>query len=235
MRDQSEVRLHPVQAIEAVIAFVGKHTTEWTELGRVYRTELWTFPRAAVPEASINAVVHADYALRGAPIRVAIYDDWLESENPGLLPFGLTVDDVERGFSMLRNRVIGRVFNELGLVEQWGSRIQRMIAACKDAGSPPPRFEEIGARFRVTIYSDQVGPPRLDDMDRQILDQLADGKAISTKESAELVGLSTRATRTRLARLVELRLLSEVGTGPEDPRRRYYLATCTNTVTLACT
>lgn len=224
LADSAEIRHLPVKAIEEAIGFVEKHTLKGTEIGRVYRTEHWSFPGAAVREAVINAVAHADYALRGAPIRVAIYDDRLEVENPGLLPFGLTVDDLERGVSKLRNRVIGRVFHELGLVEQWGSGIQRMIAACTQVGLPPPRFEEIGARFRVTIYSEQVGPPALDATDRGILDELDEGKGLSTRELAVAVGLSTRATRTRLARLVEARLLSEVGTGPNDPGRRYYLA-----------
>jgi len=35
----------------------------------------------------------------------------------GLLPLGLTIDDIRKGVSKLRNRVIGRVFHELGLIE----------------------------------------------------------------------------------------------------------------------
>lgn len=222
--DDAELRGHPVQSIEEAIAFVEKRTFQGVEVGRVYRTERWTFPRVAVREAVINAVAHADYALRGAPLRVAIYDDRFEIENPGLLPFGLTVDDLERGVSKLRNRVIGRVFHALGLVEQWGSGVQRMIAACRDAGLAPPRFEEVGTRFRVTIYAQQVAAPALDETDKVILDELAEGAGLSTRELAAAVGLSTRATRSRLARLVEARLLREIGTGPTDPRRRYYLA-----------
>lgn len=57
----------------------------------------------------INAFVHADYAEQGAPIRVAVFDDRIEIENPGLLPLGLTVEDIRKGVSKLRNRVIGRV------------------------------------------------------------------------------------------------------------------------------
>ena len=221
--DRTEIRGYPVVAIEEAIGFIERHTLKGAEIGRVHRTERWNLPRVAVREAVINAVAHADYALRGAPIRVAVYDDRLEIENPGMLPFGLTVDDLERGVSKLRNRVIGRVFHELGLVEQWGSGVQRMIAACTDAGLPPPRFEELANRFRVTIYSEQTGPPALDATDEALLARLADGEGLSTSELAAAIGLSTRATRTRLARLVEARKLAEVGTSPHDPKRRYYL------------
>jgi len=72
--------------------------------------------RCRTPSTSVvNAVIHADYAQRGAPIRLAIFDDRLEVENPGLLPFGLTLEDLPRGISGLRNRVNGRTFHALGL------------------------------------------------------------------------------------------------------------------------
>lgn len=38
------------------------------------------------------------------------------------------------------------------------------------------------------------------------------------------LGFSRRTTRTRLARLVGRGLVREIGTGPQDPRRRYFLA-----------
>lgn len=51
----------------------------------------------------MNAIVHADYSQQGAPIRIALFDDRIEIENPGLLPFGLTIEDMQ-GVSKLRNR-----------------------------------------------------------------------------------------------------------------------------------
>ena len=45
-----------------------------------------------------------------------------------------------------------------------------------------------------------------------------------TNEIAAAIGLSARATRTRLARLAAGGLLREIGTGPQDPRRRYFPA-----------
>ncbi|MCK5827728.1 putative DNA binding domain-containing protein [Candidatus Bipolaricaulota bacterium] len=222
--DHTEIKLHLPLIIEGAIEFVNKHTVHGMEIGSVRRIEKWSLPPAAVREAIINAVVHADYAQRGAPIRVSIYDDRLEVENPGLLPFGLTIDDLRRGISKLRNRVIGRVFKELGLVEQWGSGIQRIIATCHEAGLSEPTFEELGTRFRVTLYTHRTARPRTDPTNQRILDLLSDGTGLSTQEIATAISLSARATRTRLAKLVDRGLVREVGTGPHDPRRLYLLS-----------
>ena len=214
----------PVRAIEEAIAFVQKHTLHGAEIGSVRRKERWSLPPVAVREAVINAVVHTDYAQRGAPLRLSIFDDRLEVENPGLLPFGLTIEDLPRGVSKLRNRVIGRVFHALGLIEQWGSGIQRMTAACREAGLGDPVFEEVATRFRVTITTTRVGRPVLDETDQAILAALDADKGRSTSEIADSIGLTPRATRTRLARLVGRGLVREIGTGPQDPQRRYFKA-----------
>jgi predicted HTH transcriptional regulator len=120
--------------------------------------------------------------------------------------------------------VIGRVFHELRLIEQWGSGIQRMTAACQEAGLDVPKLEEIGVHFRVTISRARVGQPHADDTDRRILALFADGAARSTAAVAKHVGLSQRATLTRLKALTGRGLLVEIGTGPHDPKRQYVLA-----------
>lgn len=173
--DRIKIHSFPVQAVEEAIAFVQKHSWHGASIGAVRRTDRWSLPPEAVREALINAVVHTDYSQRGAPIRLSIFADRLEIENPGLLPFGLTVEDLPHGVSKLRNRVIGRVFQALGLIEQWGSGIQRMTAVCRDAGLPPPIFEELATRFRVTIPTVPVGPTVVDAIEQAILASLKQG------------------------------------------------------------
>jgi predicted HTH transcriptional regulator len=223
--DSAEVRSCLPAAAEEAIAFLRKHMTREAVIGPVKRSDLWTFPVVAVREAIMNAIVHADYAQHGAPIRVALFDDRLEVENPGLLPFGLTIEDIQKGISKLRNRVIGRVFQELGLVEQWGSGIQRMTAACQERGLDAPQFEEIGTHFRVTLSAIRRRAPAKDKRDRIILGALAASPeaGLSTSQIAKRIGLSPRAARTRLASLVERGLVAEIGSGPQDPHRRYHL------------
>ena len=244
--DHLDIKTPPVQAVEDAVAFVQKHALRGVKIRQVRREDQWSVPIVAIREAIVNAVVHADYSQRGAPIRLAIFDDRIEVENPGLLPFGLTLDDLPQGISRLRNRTIGRVFHELGLVEQWGSGVQRMIATCREAGLAPPAWEEVGLRLRVTIYTgasastnagvaerydgtpaagvELVGTETgyvVDGTDQLILALLESGAEHGTAEIAKAVGLTPRATRTRLVKLVSRGLVREVGTGPHDPKRRY--------------
>ena len=222
--DHVRLEMHPIRAIEEAVAFVEKHSMRGAVIGRVRRRDRWSLPPEAVREAIVNAVVHADYSQTGAPIRIAIFDDRMEVENPGLLPFGLTLEDLPLGVSKLRNRVLGRVFHELRLVEQWGSGVQRMISACREQGLPAPVWEEVGFRLRVTLRTERIRIPEIDAKDRTILDLLEGDEGRRTRDIAEAIGLSTRSTRTRLARLVRRGLVREVGTGPHDPRRRYLIA-----------
>ena len=224
LADRSDLRAYPVLAIEQAIGFVERNTRTAAEIGRLRRRDVSAVPPAALREALVNAVAHADYSQRGAPIRVAIFDDRVEVESPGILLPGLTIDDLRDGVSRLRNRVIGRVFKELGLVEQWGSGIQRMIAACTGAGLSAPDFEEVGLRFRVTLRTVPVSPPTSDELDQRILGHVSAPGGRSTAEIAAHVGLTTRATQHRLTRLKDRGLVIPVGSGPRDPRRRWFAA-----------
>jgi predicted HTH transcriptional regulator len=223
--DMAELRSYLPAAVDEAMAFVRRNSARRVVIRGARREEHPAFPPVAVREAVVNAIVHADYSQRGSPIRIAVFADRLEVENPGMLVPGLTVEDIREGISKLRNRVIGRVFHELGLIEQWGSGIQRMFAACREAALPEPEFGEIGERFRVTLRA-RHGRQRQTrtNSDDALLHAVADSKAATTAAIAERVGLSTRAVRLRLKRLVDQGLVVEIGTGLTDPNRTYRVA-----------
>lgn len=115
---------------------------------------------------------------------MAIFSDRIEIHNPGGLLPGLTLEETRRGLSRLRNRVIGRVFHELGLIEHWRSGIQRMMGACMQAGLPEPLFEEIGTGFRVTFHRRASVVPQIDPMDQKILSYINESGGASTRQIA---------------------------------------------------
>lgn len=188
------------------------------------RTDTSNSPPLAVREAIINAVAHDDYAQRGGPIRISIFDDRVEIENPGLFPFGVTIEDLMQGISKLRNRVFARVLHELKLIETWGSGIQRMVSTCREAGLPPPEMLEIGSRFRVTIGTVQAAAPIVDALEQTILTLLERRPGVSTQEIAHAIDRTPRATRSRMLRLVERGLVYEIASSVQEPNRKYFLA-----------
>jgi predicted HTH transcriptional regulator len=220
--DSLEIKTYLHLSIEQALNFIRKHLKVGLNIEGLVHQEQWEIPLKAIREALLNAVVHADYSLHGAPIRISIFDDRIEIDNSGLLPYGLTVDDIKDGFSKIRNRVISRVFRELKQIEQWGSGIRRIIDACTEVGLESPVFEEITDRFRVTLYRKRKTRVLVDSIDRKILTLILQN-ALSTKHIADKVGLSSRSVRPRLVRLAEKSLVIEIAQSHKDPTKTYAL------------
>jgi len=121
--------------------------------------------------------------------------------------------------------VIGRVFRELGLIEQWGSGIGRMIEACSESGLQPPLFQEVGNSFKVTLFNKPTTAPSKEEHKWriQLNEYLLEHNEISTVHAARIWDVSDRAARARLRKLVTQGILAEIGTGPKDPKKVYVL------------
>lgn len=221
--DQLDIDEYLPIAVESVIAFIQKHTNIALEIGSIRSKEVPEYPIKAIREAVINSLVHADYSIKGMNIKVAIFDDRIEITNPGALPYGLTLKTALSGISKLRNRVIGRVFRDLSLIEQWGTGMNRIIQECEVHKLRPPLFEEIGTAFRVTLYSGVKIMQELTVWQKQLLEHLSCNREISTKEAAQFWKKSERTARTRLLSMLEKELIIEIRTSPTDPKKVYVL------------
>ncbi|MCL7414343.1 MAG: helix-turn-helix domain-containing protein [ANME-2 cluster archaeon] len=150
--DHIDIHDHLPVAVKKVMEFLKKHAMRGADFSELRRKDIWSIPMTILREAVVNAVVHADYSQRGAPIRIAFFDDRIEIENPGILLPGMTVEDMLQGVSKIRNHVIARVFRELDLIEQWGSGVRRMFKEAEALGLPRPEIIEIGMRVRFIVY-----------------------------------------------------------------------------------
>jgi predicted HTH transcriptional regulator len=221
--DQEDIDTHLPVAVDQAIRFVERNTRTGARVERLRREDVPEYPSPALREAIINAVVHADYSITGTGIRIAVFDDRVEVTNPGGLPFGLTLEAAMSGVSRLRNRVIGRIFRDLNLIEQWGSGISRILSVCEDAGLRRPAFEELGTNFRVILYSERRSEPAREGWELRLLEHIGREGGVQTREAAEIWETSPRTARTRLKKLVESGDLTVVGSGPRDPNRKYVL------------
>ena len=126
--------------------FLKKHAMRGADFSDIRRRDVWSIPLEPLREAGINAMVYADWSQRGGLVRVAFFDDRIEIENPGILPPGITVEDMKKGVSKIRNPVIARVFRELNLIEQWGRGVPRIFSQVAAQGFPEPSIRELGLR-----------------------------------------------------------------------------------------
>lgn len=155
--DQSEIYGPMPLAVDKVMEFLLKHAYKTAVFGEVKRRDVYSIPVEAIREVVVNALVHASYSERGTPIRVGFYDDRIQVDSPGLLLPGMTVDSMRRA-SRLRNPLLARVFRQAGIMEQWGTGIQRVFEQVAKAGLPEPRIEEVIDRLRFTVYVSSHSP-----------------------------------------------------------------------------
>lgn len=194
--------------------------------------DYWEYPREALREAFINAIIHRDYSIVSGRIRIFMFDDRIEFYSPGDLLPGVTVEKMQRleSQSKLRNPVIVEVFRDLGgFVEKMGTGIQRMAREMEEHGLPIPKFEELGGEFRVTL----LGPGErfmekaaallrrreVNDRQRQALAYLGQHGRITRQEYERLTGVRHSLANRELRDLLDKRIISRAGTG----QKVYYI------------
>jgi predicted HTH transcriptional regulator len=150
--DHAEIHEDLPGCVGSVMFFLKKHVFRGAESTDIKRSNDWNIPLTILREALTNAIVHADYSLKSGPIRVSVFDDRIEIENPGSLLPGMTIEEVKQGNSKVRNQVITRAFRELNLMEQWGCGFPRIFKEAEDMGLPAPRIAEVGMKVRFTVY-----------------------------------------------------------------------------------
>ncbi len=128
---------------------------EYIITGNPQREERYDYPLDAIREIVLNMIIHRDYRDSSDSI-IKIFDDRIEFFNPGELYDGLTVEQlVSNNYtSKTRNKLIALIFKECGLIEKYGSGIDRIKRYCKAHRLKPPKFEEMQKGFRVTVYKE---------------------------------------------------------------------------------
>lgn len=150
--DRKEYQGDIFSQLEKTELFIKNHLSLRAEIKGLVRHDYLEIPEGVIREALINAYIHRDYSNYGRNIKVAVYDHAVSIVSSGGLPNGLLQSQIHQGRSEIRNRVLARVFKELGYVEHWGSGIQRMKQMCFEEGLREPDFLETDNFFEVKLY-----------------------------------------------------------------------------------
>ncbi|MGH7176143.1 MAG: ATP-binding protein [Tepidisphaeraceae bacterium] len=98
-----------------------------------------SYPRVAVRELVMNAVMHRDYAST-APLRITWLDDRLEIQSPGGLYGEASPENFPRQTSY-RNPVVAEALKALGYVNRYGRGVLRAIDELAANESPAAEFK----------------------------------------------------------------------------------------------
>ncbi len=159
-------------------------------------------------------VVHRDYRLTSDSI-VKVFDNKIEFYNPGRLPDTISIQDLLSNTyrSTPRNKLLADFFKDLGLIEKYGSGIQRIINYFKEEQLPTPEFQNISDGFMVTIYSSSSSKlgDKLGDNQRSILESVKNNPHISLSQLSKTIGISQTAIENNIAKLKGLGILKRIG------------------------
>jgi len=137
----------------------------WRVVG-MQREESHDYPKKAIREALVNAIIHRDYQVIGSEIHVDMFDDRVEISSPGGMISGHRIQDCNpmNVPSRRRNEVLADVFARLHYMDCRGSGIARMLEPYKGYEKQPTFYSD-EYMFLVTFPNCNYGVDGLVDME----------------------------------------------------------------------
>ena len=143
---------------EAIFQFFDEYYKKSIVIDAPRRTEKWNYPRIAVREGVMNAIVHRDYSFYQGFLHIQVYPTHLDILNYGTME--PIVSYATKGileYSMLRNPDIAYQCYYRKLIEMRGTGIMRMNDECKKLGLNPPAVSIEGNVVKVSFSIRQWG------------------------------------------------------------------------------
>ncbi|HEY6874569.1 MAG TPA: ATP-binding protein [Geobacteraceae bacterium] len=145
---------------EGLIDYINDKLPSNEEIKRAFRETVRMYPEIAIRELVANALIHQDFHETGAGPTIEIFDDRLEITNPGR-PIITTMRFIDEFQS--RNEKLASLLRRVGVCEEQGSGIDKVIFHIELFQLPAPEFIETERHTKVVLHSFQP----LNEMDRK--------------------------------------------------------------------
>ncbi len=175
------------------------------------RQEFWDYPLSAIRETLLNSIVHRDYFDKTSPIQIKVFKDWLWFYNPGELIEDLIIESLKTFHpSKTRNPLIASIFYRAGLIEKFGSGIDRIINTCRNNIIPEHEFIEECGGFSVKFKKEFE---KLNERQNKALQSIKEMETITNSEYQIITGATRETSKRDLALMLKLGILHKVGEG----------------------
>lgn len=132
---------------EMLIDFINTLLPSNEEIGMALRKTVKMFPEVAVRELVANALIHQDFNESGTSVAIEIYQDRIEISNPGkpFIPPERFIDEYQS-----RNERLADLMRRLGICEEKGSGIDKVIQSVEVYQLPAPDFR-VGEKHTTAV------------------------------------------------------------------------------------
>ena len=216
-----------IKATKQVLDKIELENRSDTSITSAERIDKRPWSSIALREAILNAFLHNDYTTE-VPPKFEIFDDRIEITSTGGLPNGLSKDEFFEGFSVPRNKELMRIFKDLGLVEQLGSGVPRIL---ENYGRECFKFTENFLRMTFPKalleegdqISGQIGGQmgdielgeqviNLTTRQKEVLSYILTDQKITRKELAQILDINESAVQKHLKALTTKKIIQRIGT-----------------------
>lgn len=136
---------------EGLIEFINNLLPSNEVIGKALRKNLPMYPELAIRELVANAIIHQDFFVTGAGPLIEIFSDRIEITNPGrpLVDTNRFLDSPPRS----RNEALASFMRRIGVCEERGSGVDKVVFQTELFQLPAPLFEVVGDNTRVVLFA----------------------------------------------------------------------------------
>jgi len=212
-KDRQEFSGSVLQQIDEAFKYIQLNNNTRSVIDDLVRKDYPDYPKEALREALINAVMHRDYSFSGS-ILVNINSQFIEFISIGGLMPGIGKEDIILGVSQLRNQKLTEIFLRLNIIEAYGTGLKRIFNIYKDH-LESPRIDVGPNSFRIRIpnMNFKSKNANLTNQENLILEYLARHGEITEETVQKLLNIKRSRTLAILKMMSEKGLLKVIGRG----------------------
>jgi len=138
-------------AFSGVVSYINDLLPINEHIGSTRRESQQLFPEIAIREIIANALIHQDMTISGAGPLVELFRTRIEITNPGksLVQTDRMIDLPPRS----RNEALASLMRRMGMCEELGTGLDKVIISIEINQLPPPQFQELEDSMRVILFA----------------------------------------------------------------------------------
>jgi predicted HTH transcriptional regulator len=136
---------------EGLIGYINLLLPSNEVIGKALRASVPMYPELAIRELVANALIHQDFFITGAGPMIEIFADRMEICNPGepLVDTQRFLDTPPRS----RNEALASFMRRVGVCEERGSGVDKVVSQTELYQLPAPDFEVPGDNIRAILFA----------------------------------------------------------------------------------